>query len=79
MGAHHFPVPGRPRHEHGDPAHAGTIIPTQPDEIVGTDALLDRARGLGAGSLGAVDHFTAEVMGWHVEKIGERWAVLVCK
>jgi len=25
---------------------------------------------------GAVDHYTTEVMGWHVAKIGDRWAAL---
>jgi len=24
MGEHHLLAPSRPRHEHGDPAHAGT-------------------------------------------------------
>ena len=38
MGEHHLLAPSRPRHEHGDPAHAGTIITTRPDEMWGTDA-----------------------------------------
>ncbi len=38
MRAHHLLAPSRPRHEHGDPAHAGTIITTRPDEMWGTDA-----------------------------------------
>ena len=25
---------------------------------------------------GAVDHYTTEVMGWHVAKLGDRWAAL---
>src|SRR5262249_52768850 len=33
MGAHHLLVPSRPRHAHGDPAHAGTIITTRPDAM----------------------------------------------
>ena len=38
MRAQHLLAPSRPRHEHGDPAHAGTIVTTRPDEMWGTDA-----------------------------------------
>ncbi len=41
MRAHHLLAPSRPRHEHGDPAHAGTIITTRPDEMGdGRDVLI---------------------------------------
>ena len=33
MRAHHLLAPSRPRHEHGDPAHAGTIVTLRPDEM----------------------------------------------
>ena len=32
MRAQHLLAPSRARHEHGDPAHAGTIVTTRPDE-----------------------------------------------
>jgi putative transposase len=77
MGAHHLLVPSRPRHEHGDPAHAGTIITTRPDEMRGTDATrFYTAREGWCGFFGAVDHYTTEVMGWHVAKLGDRGAAL---
>jgi hypothetical protein len=72
-----FLVPSRPRHEHGDPAHAGTIITTRPDEMRGTDATRFYTEREGwCWFFGAVDHYTTEVMGWHVAKIGDRWAAL---
>ena len=77
MGAHHLLVPSRPRHEHGDSAHAGTIITTRPDEMWGTDATRFYTEREGwCWFFGAVDHYTTEVMGWHVAKIGDRWAAL---
>src|SRR5262249_15630285 len=52
MGTHHLLAPSRSRHEHGDPAHAGTIITMRPDEMWGTTrrASTPSARA-GAGSL----------------------------
>jgi putative transposase len=77
MGAHHLLVPSRPRHAHGDPAHAGTIITTRPDEMWGTDATRFYTEREGwCWLFGAVDHYTTEIMGWHVAKIGDRWAAL---
>jgi len=77
MGEHRLLAPSRPRHEHGDPAHAGTIVTTRPDEMWGTDATRFYTEREGwCWFFGAVDHYTTEVMGWHVAKIGDRWAAL---
>src|SRR5438132_3502415 len=77
MRAHHLLAPSRPRHEHGDRAHAGTIITTRPDEMWGTDATRFYTEREGwCWFFGAVDHYTTEVVGWHVAKIGDRWAAL---
>ena len=77
MGAHDLLAPSRPRHEHGDPAHAGTIVTTRPDEMWGTDATRFYTEREGwCWFFGAVDHYTTEVMGWHVAKVGDRWAAL---
>jgi len=77
MGAHHLLVPSRPRHEHGDPAHTGTIVTTRPDEMWGTDATRFYTEREGwCWFFGAVDHHTTELMGWHVAKVGDRWAAL---
>jgi hypothetical protein len=70
MGAHHRLVPSRPRHVHGDPAHGGTIITTRPDEMWGTDATRFSTEREGwCWCFGAVDHYTTEVMGWHVAQV----------
>jgi hypothetical protein len=77
MGAHHRLVPSRPRHVHGDPAHGGTIITTRPDEMWGTDATRFSTEREGwCWCFGAVDHYTTEVMGWHVAQVGDRGAAL---
>src|SRR5205809_6437339 len=73
MRAHHLLAPSRPRHEHGDPAHAGTIVTTRPDEMWGTDATrFYTEREGGCWFFGAVDHYTTEVVGWPVAKVGDR-------
>jgi len=77
MAVHQLLAPGRPRHTHGDPAHTGTIITTAPDEMWGTDATRFYTEHDGwCWFFGAVDHYTTEVMGWHVAKRGDRWAAL---
>jgi len=38
LRAHHLLAPRRPGPPTGDPAHAGTITTTRPDEMWGTDA-----------------------------------------
>src|SRR5207245_3825476 len=37
MGEHHLLAPSRPRHAHGDPAHAATLVATGPDEVRGPE------------------------------------------
>jgi len=78
MGEEHLLVPSRPRHEHGDPAHAGTIVTTRPDEMWGTDATRFYTEREGwCWFFGAVDHYTTEVMGGTSPRSatgGRRWS-----
>lgn len=61
----------------GDPAHAGTIITTRPDEMWGTDATRFYTEREGwCWFFGAIDHHCDELVGWHVAKLGDRWAAL---
>jgi putative transposase len=61
----------------GDPAHAGTIITTRPDEMWGTDATRFYTERDGwCWFFGAIDHHLDELVGWHVAKLGDRWAAL---
>jgi putative transposase len=77
MGEHHLLAPSRPRHAHGDPAHAGTIVTTGPDEMWGTDATRFYTEQDGwCWFFGAIDHAVDEIVGWHTAKIGDRWAAL---
>lgn len=70
-------VPTRRDHERGDRAHAGTIITARPDELWGTDATRFWTRQEGwCWFFGAIDHCAADVVGWHVAKVGDRWAAL---
>src|ERR1051326_356709 len=49
----------------------------RPDEMWGTDATRFYTEREGwCWFFGAVDHYTTEVMGWHVAKIVDRWAAL---
>jgi transposase InsO family protein len=70
-------APTRHGHEHGDRTHAGTIITHRPDELWGTDATLFSTRRDGwCWFFGAIDHCVEDVVGWHVAKVGDRWAAL---
>ncbi len=70
-------APYRRRHVHGDRAHEGTIQTECPNELWGTDATRFYTRQDGwCWFFGAVDHFVGDVVGWHVAKIGDRWAAL---
>ena len=67
----------RPRHEHGDRMHTGTIRTARPDELWGTDATLFYTRRDGwCWFFGAIDHCIEDIVGWHVAKVGDRWAAL---
>jgi putative transposase len=70
-------APTRRRHAHGDRAHAGTIITSRPDELWGTDATKFWTRQEGwCWFFGAIDHCAEDIVGWHVAKVGDRWAAL---
>ena len=67
----------RHSHVHGDRAHTGRITTTHPDELWGTDATRFWTRQEGwCWFFGAIDHCVADVVGWHVAKVGDRWAAL---
>lgn len=70
-------APTRRQHVHGDRTHAGTIIASQPDELWGTDATKFWTHQEGwCWFFGAIDHCVEDVVGWHVAKLGDRWAAL---
>jgi len=57
--------------------HEGTIVTERPDEMWGTDGV--RIETLEDGWVwvfSAVDHCHAECVGWHVTKLGDRFAAL---
>jgi len=61
----------------GNPAHDGTIVTDRPDVMWGTDATRFYTEQDGwCWFFGAIDHYAADVVGWHVAKIGDRWAAL---
>ena len=77
MRAHGLLAPQRAGHPHGDPAHAGTITTERPNVMWGTDATrFYTAREGWCWFFGAIDHASADIVGWHVAKIGDRWAAL---
>ena len=70
-------APTRRQHVHGDSAHAGTIITERPDELWGTDATKFWTQQEGwCWFFGAIDHCAEDLVGWHVAKVGDRWAAL---
>ena len=60
----------------GDPAPAGTIITDRPDVMWGTAATRFYTEREGGWFFGAIDHGIDELLGWHVAKLGDRWAAL---
>jgi putative transposase len=66
------------RHRQGTPQlHTGTITTLAPDLMWGTDGV--RVETLDEGWVWifcAVDHYNAECIGWHMAKIGSRFAAL---
>ena len=77
MRAHSLLAPRRLGPPNGDPAHAGTITATRPDEMWGTDATRFYTEQDGwCWFFGAIDHAVDEIVGWHTAKIGDRWAAL---
>ncbi len=77
MRAARLLAPTRRRHAHGDRAHGGTILTARADELWGTDATRFWTRREGwCWFFGAIDHCVEDVVGWHVAKVGDRWAAL---
>jgi transposase InsO family protein len=70
-------APTRRRHVHGDRAHTGTITTPRPNELWGTDATKFYTQREGwCWFFGAIDHGVGDLVGWHVAKVGDRWAAL---
>src|ERR1700730_17154479 len=77
MRAHGLLAPQRAGHPHGDPAHAGTITTERPNVMWGTDATRFYTEHEGwCWFFGAIDHASDDIVGWHVAKLGDRWAAL---
>ena len=57
--------------------HEGTIVTERPDEMWGTDGVrIETVEDGWVWTFSAVDHCHAECVGWHVTKIGDRFAAL---
>ena len=77
MRAHGLLAPRRLGPPNGNPAHDGTIITDRPDVMWGTDGTRFYTEQEGwCWFFGAIDHHLDEVVGWHVAKLGDRWAAL---
>ena len=77
MRQHQLLAPRRLGPPNGDPAHAGTIITTRPNEMWGTDATrFYTEQGGWCWFFGAIDHYSDDLVGWHVAKLRDRWAAL---
>ncbi len=77
MRQHGVLAPRRLGPPNGNPAHEGTITTDRPDVMWGTDATRFYTEQDGwCWFFGAVDHYTDEIVGWHVAKLGDRWAAL---
>lgn len=70
-------APARPRRELGPRVHDGTIIPEAPNEMWGIDATATLTTEEGQATVFiAVDHHTAECVGIHAARIGNRFEAL---
>lgn len=68
--------PHRPR-THSEESHPGTITTDAPNVMWGTDgARVFTVDDGWAWIFSAVDHWSAECVGWHVTKVGDRFAAL---
>jgi transposase InsO family protein len=57
--------------------HDGTIITDRPNEMWGTDgARVQTVEDGWVWSFFALDHYNSECVGWHVAKVGDRFAAL---
>jgi putative transposase len=77
MREHGLQAPQRAGHPHGPKAHDGTILTDRPDEMWGTDMTTTVTTGEGQVCVFiAVDHCTAECIGVHASKSGNRFEAL---
>jgi len=77
MREHGLLAPMRAGNAHGPKAHDGTITTQRPDEMWGTDMTTTLTLGEGpAAVFVAVDHATAECVGIHAAKSGNRFEAL---
>jgi putative transposase len=77
MREHGLLAPRRLGPPNGNPAHDGTITTDRPDVMWGTDGTRFYTEREGwCWFFGAIDHYTDELLGWHVVKRGDRWAAL---
>jgi transposase InsO family protein len=77
MRRHQLLAPRRLGPPNGAPAHTGTITTTAPNLMWGTDATRFYTERDGwCWFFGAIDHYCDDVVGWHVTKLGDRWAAL---
>ena len=76
MRAHDLLSPHRGRQ--GEPKrHDGTIVTSAPDVMWGTDGVRVLTADDGwVWTFAAIDHWNAECVGWHVCKVGNRFAAL---
>jgi len=77
MREHGLQAPQRVGHPHGPKAHDGTILTDRPDELWGTDMTTTVTTEEGQVCVFvAVDHCTAECVGLHASKSGNRFEAL---
>jgi transposase InsO family protein len=77
MRQHGLQAPRRGGNPHGPVAHDGTITTERPDEMWGTDMTTTATTGEGSVHVFvAVDHCTAECVGLHAAKGGDRFEAL---
>jgi putative transposase len=77
MREHGLQAPQRAGHPHGPKAHDGAILTDRPDEMWGTDMTTTVTTGEGQVCVFiAVDRCTAECIGVHASKSGNRFEAL---
>ena len=76
MREHKLLAPVRAGHRHGPKAHDGTIVTERPDEMWGTDATSTLTDEGNATIFIVIDHCTAECLGIHAARYGDRFEAL---
>jgi putative transposase len=70
-------APTRQGSPHGPKAHDGTIVTDRPDEMWGVDGtLLWTNRHGWVWWFGLIDHYTGEILGWSMAKVGTRFVAM---